>query len=178
MTQRNTRVAFAALLLIAAAACGHKKTEAELREEVLACSRVNSQAELIALCLESDHKWADSAADRAGRGRAHELDSTFAWQQDSAFNVDAAQHRKDLRECSSGDVVRDCLLLRGWPADRAGRAADSLWRKDLARHLVQARSCATQRREPIASCLELHYRWSSRRALATQDSIQRARATR
>jgi hypothetical protein len=178
MTHTNTRAALAAALLLAAVSCGKAKTEAELREEVLACSRVNSQAELIALCLESDHKWADSAADRAGRLRAHELDSTFAWQQDSAFNVDAVQHRKDIRECSSGDVVRDCLKLRGWPDDRAARAADSLWRKDLARHLVQVRTCAGQRREPIASCLVLHYRWSSPRALATQDSIQRARMTR
>lgn len=177
MTKPNLRVALAALLILAAAACG-KKTEAELREDVLACSRVNSQAELIALCLESDHKWADSAADRAGRARAHELDSTFAWQQDSAFNVDAAQHRQDIRACSSGDVVRECLMLRGWPDDRATRAADSLWRKDLARHLVQVRSCAGQNREPIASCLVLHYRWSNPRALATQDSIQRARLTR
>lgn len=178
MTNHNTRAALAAVIFVAAVACTKRKTDEVLRQEVLECSRVNSQAELIALCLATDHDWEDTAAQRAGRGRAHELDSILAWQQDSAFNVDSLQHRKDIRECSSGDVMRDCLKLRGWPGDRATRTADSLWRKDAARHLLQVRSCAGQRREPVASCLVLHYRWSSQRALATQDSAQRAQLAR
>lgn len=174
MGNLNRGIVVAALGALAALACGGKSLE-EQQQDVAACSRVNTDASLIALCLVTDHDWDDSAADRAGRRRAHELDSIRTWQEDSAFNVDSVQHKRDIRECSGGDIMRDCLKLRGWPDDRATRAADSLWRRDAARHLLQARSCATQRREPIASCLVLHYRWSNERALATQDSIQRAR---
>src|SRR5262245_58100398 len=112
MSNHSTRLALTIVMLGVAvvAACSKRKTEAVQRQEVLECSRVNSQAELIALCLTSDHKWEDSAADRAGRGRAHELDSLRAWQEDSAFNVDLVQHKKDIRECSTGDVMHECLL--------------------------------------------------------------------
>ena len=174
MTNHNIGALVAAACLVAVAAgCG--KSPEERREEVLECSRVNSQAELIALCLVSDHKWEDSAADRAGAGRAHELDSIRQFQEDSAWDVDRVQHRADVRGCTGGDQMRECLRSRGWPDARALRTADSLWAADGVRHRDQVRRCASQRTAPIASCLVLNYRWSNERALAIQDSIVRAR---
>jgi hypothetical protein len=174
MTKNNIAVLVTAVILVAATAgCG--KSPEERREEVLECSRVNSQAELIALCLVSDHNWKDSAADAAGAGRAHELDSIRQFQEDSAWNVDRVQHRADVRGCSGGDQMRECLRSRGWPDARALRTADSLWAADAGRHRDQVRRCAGQRAAPIASCLVLNYRWSNERALATQDSVVRAR---
>ena len=170
---RGGALVAAAFVAGVAVACG--TSPEERREEVLECSRVNSQAELIALCLVSDHKWKDPAADSAGAGRAHELDSIRQFQEDSAWNVDRVQHRADIRTCSGGDVMRECLRSRGWPDARALRTADSAWASDAGRHRDQVRRCASQRTAPIASCLVLNYRWGNDRALAVQDSIVRAR---
>lgn len=174
MPNHNTGALTAVLSVLAAFACAEQKTEAMRREEIAACSRVNSQAELIALCLEAEHDWDDTAAARVAQVRATELDSIRAWQEDSAWNSDSNKHRADIRGCSSGDRMRGCLRLRGWPDARAARTADSLWRKDAARHLLQVRSCLNRREGPIAACLVLHYQWSNERALATQDSVRRA----
>lgn len=178
MANYNIAALVAAAGVLAGLACGGK-TEEERREEVATCSRVNSQAELIALCLVTDHDWDDTSAQRAGTMRAQELDSTRAWQEDSAWHTDSTQHRADVRACSGGDRMRECLRLRGWPDARALRTADSLWQKDAARHLLQIRTCLNRRREgPLAACLVLHYKWSNERALTTEDSIRRARVAR
>lgn len=167
-----TRLLLVALLVFAA--CKEKTTE-ELAQDVVVCSRANSQAELIALCLETDHHWADTAAQRAGRARQHELDSIAAWREDSAWNTDSTIHRADVRACSSGDQMRECLKLKGWPDDRATAKADSAWNRDTARHLLQVRNCTNRREGPVAACLVLWYKWNNERAMATQDSVMRAR---
>lgn len=169
----KTTCAVAALLVLLAA-CKAKSPEERARD-VADCSRANSQAELIALCLASDHGWDDSTARGASIVRAHQLDSIRVWQEDSAWNTDSTLHRADVRGCRSGDQMRECLKLRGWPDDRASRIADSLWNRDTARHLVQIRSCLNRREGPIAACLTLWYKWNNERALATQDSVMRAR---
>jgi hypothetical protein len=168
-----SRTAVAALLALSLPACG--KSQDDRVADVRRCSSVNTQADLIALCLTSEHGWKDAAADSAGRVRQRELDSTRQWQEDSMWNADSARHKAELRQCSSGDDVHECLLVRfGWGTDRAGRAADSLWARNAQRHARETRACASSR-SAIASCLMLNYKWSARRALATEDSIRRAR---
>src|SRR2546423_10947633 len=92
-----------ALLLLLIVACG--KSAAHRREDVLACSERHKQANLIALCLITDHKWPDAEANAAGRAREREIDSTTAWQEDSLWRIDARPHRQELRQCP-----------RPWPA--------------------------------------------------------------
>jgi len=161
-----------ALLLLLIVACG--KSAAHRREDVLACSERHKQANLIALCLITDHKWPDAEANAAGRAREREIDSTTAWQEDSLWRVDARQHRQELRQCPGRwPDMASCLLATGWPRERAQRTADSMWTADSAEHRRQIRSClARERTANIAACLQLDYRWTSDRALKANDSVR------
>jgi hypothetical protein len=164
-----------AVAVLLALLVGCAKSAEDRRDEVALCSAVNSQADLIALCLVADHKWAEAQADSAARRRAQELDSLRAVQDDSVWNADSSRHRAELRQCNRGtDDIRECLLVRaGWPDARATRTADSLWQRNAQQHGRAVRSCA-RGRNPIASCLMLNYKWNARRALATEDSVRRA----
>lgn len=161
------------LLIIVLAAC---KSYARKRTEVARCSDVNTQAQLIALCLVTEHRWKEPAADSAGRARERELDSLRALREDSVWTLDAQRHRRELRECMAmlGEV-RDCLLGYGWPEARARRASDSAWRADSAAHRRQIGDCLRRERTAnISACLQLYYKWTPERALATNDSVRRA----
>ena len=59
------RTALLSLTLLAA--CGPSATRR--RADVEECSKVHEQAQLIALCLMSDHKWPEAEANAAGRAR-------------------------------------------------------------------------------------------------------------
>jgi hypothetical protein len=166
------RTAVVGLLL---ALLGCTKSAEDRRGEVRRCSAVNTQAELIALCLISEHDWKETEADSAARREAHQLDSTRTAQEDSMWNADAASHRAALKQCLTGNDVKECLLVRfGWSDARASHAADSLWMRNADAHLREVRSCA-RGRNPMASCLMLNYKWNARRAMAAEDSVRRAR---
>jgi hypothetical protein len=166
------RTAVAALSLVLLMACS--KSQEDKRAEVERCAAVNTQAELISLCLLSEHKWKEPAADSAGKKRAHELDSTRTAQETSLWNADSAQHKAALRECTKGNDVKECLLLRfGWSQERATHTADSMWQRNASQHAREIRSCQ-RGRNPIASCLMLNFKWNASRALATDDSVRRA----
>jgi hypothetical protein len=137
---------------------------------------VNTQAELISLCLLSEHKWKEHEADSAGKLRAHELDSTRTSQEAAMWNSDSVRHKAALRECGRTNDMKECLLVRyGWPSDRATRTADSAWQRNAALHGREIKSCQ-RGRNPVASCLMLSYKWNAQRAMATEDSLRRARA--
>jgi hypothetical protein len=136
---------------------------------------VNTEADLISLCLISEHKWKDGPADSAGKREAQRIDSLRAAQDDSLWNAERARHAAELKTCSATNDVQECLLVRaGWPVARAARAADSIWTRNADRHMREVRSCA-RAQGPVASCLMLNYKWNARLALATEDSVRRAR---
>jgi len=166
------RTAVPVLLLLL---LGCSKSPEDRRAEVARCSAVNTDAELISICLTSEHKWKLAAADSAARLEAHRLDSTRTFQENALWNADAASHTAALKKCTAGNDVKDCLLVNyGWSAERATRAADSVWSRNADRHLREVKSC-TRGRDPIASCLMLNYKWNAPRAFATEDSVRRAR---
>lgn len=170
------RTRFLALALIALAACS---AEARRQRQVRDCSTVNTQADLIALCLTTEFRWKDAAAAAAGKARERQLDSLRAAQADSLWRLDDARHRAEVRQCpATAGEVSECLQLRfGWPTARAVATADSLWRRDGERHRGQVRDCVRRGRgSNIGACLMLHYRWPSPRALAADDSVRRAQA--
>lgn len=167
----------APLILVAAALtlAGCSKTERGQAQDVERCSAVNTQAQLIALCLISDYGWNEADADAAAKARESQLDSARAFQMDSIWSMDAAKHREEIRRCPDAGMV-DCLILFGWPEERAAAAAESAWRADAPRHQREVQDCVRrQRGANIASCLMLYYKWPDRRALLTNDSVQRAR---
>ena len=167
------RTAVAALLLAITWGCA--KSEEDRRAEVTRCSAVNTQADLISLCLVTEHKWKDAPADSAGRQEAHRIDSLRTAQDDALWNSESARHNAELKTCSATSDVQECLLVRaGWPSARAARASDSIWTRNADRHAREVRSCA-RAQGPIASCLMLNYKWNARLALATEDSVRRAR---
>jgi hypothetical protein len=164
-----------AVLVIALATWSCSKSEEERRNDVDRCAAVNTQAELIALCLTSDHKWKDAAADSAARLKQHELDSARTAQEAAIWNSDSARHKAALRECGKSNDMKECLLVRyGWPQDRATRTADSAWQRNAAQHAREVTSCR-RGRNPVASCLMLNYKWNAQRAMATEDSLRRLR---
>ena len=71
--------------------------------------------------------------------------------------------------------LKICLITRyGWEEDRATAADDSLWASRSAEHERQIRACMGSRGVGTGACLQLHYKWPSRRALTLDDSIRRA----
>jgi hypothetical protein len=53
--------------------------------------------------------------------------------------------------------------------------SDSLWNTELPKHRRELESCMNKRDMNLSSCLTLYHKWESDRALATADSIARAR---
>ncbi len=167
------RTAVVAVLLLGLLGCG--KSEEEKRDEVARCGGLSSDADVIAVCLMTEHKWKDGPADSAGKREAFRLDSMRAAQEAAMWNSDSVRHKAALKACNATNDAKECLLVRhGWPADRAARAAESVWARDAATHGRQIRSCSRSQ-GPIASCLMLNYKWNAPRAMATEDSVRRAR---
>ena len=167
-------VSLAVTAALVTLACG--KSVKERAGDVAFCSGT-AEAAFIAACLRT-RDWDSVSADSAATLRAVELDSMFRWQADSAWRIDSVIHAADLARCADrpGDLSQ-CLRLAGWPPDRATRVADSLWNTRAADHQNQVRNCVQgSAGGNIADCLMLYYKWDSGRALAANDSVQRARA--
>lgn len=163
---------------VLAAACFRVKSAAAKRKDVLACSAIHPQAPEMALCLETDHSWPTSDAERAARSRQHEIDSIANVQLDSMNRADIGIHRKQINQCKSDDDVAACLESLGWTTEAATVAADSAWHASDATHRTDLRRCMGQNKMSVSSCLLLYPHWPPSRALATNDSIQRARMAR
>jgi len=160
------------LSLVLLAACGPSATHR--RADVEECSKLHDQAQLIALCLMSDHKWPEAEANAAGRAREREIISIRAAHEDSLWSAAAPQHRQELRQCPGRwrDMAA-CLEAAGWPEERAVRAGDSSWSADSTVHRRQIRAClARERTANIAACLQLYYGWSAERGLRANDSVR------
>jgi hypothetical protein len=171
---RRIAVGFA-LLGVAVAGCG--KSEGKKREEVLNCSATSIDAKGISACLVALYRWKEHDASVAAQARQHEVDSTAAFQRDSAWHIDAAKHRQELAKCADarGDVA-ECLEDNfAWDAERATAAFDSLWRAEGSSHRGQIQTCVRQRKSSVGSCLMLYYKWDPKHALALGDSIERAK---
>jgi len=165
-----------ALAALAALACS--KSVADRSQDVAFCSGA-ADSVWIAGCLRA-RGWDSIPADSAGAIRAIELDSMFRWQADSTWQADQATHTADLERCATrrGDLAQ-CLRLAGWPAERATAVGDSLWNTRAEDHQHQVERCVQgSAGGNIADCLMLYYKWDSGRALAANDSVQRARAPR
>jgi hypothetical protein len=164
------------LVLLAAvvlAACGKKRNQ---RAEIVECSSISLDAKGTTQCLVGLHHWKIADAQKAATARARELDSLKTFHEDSVWAVGAAKHRNDLQACRRGkDQLNDCLLVAGWPLHRATTTADSVWNAELPAHRRELQACMSKRDVNLSSCLTLYYKWDSDRALATADSVTRAR---
>ena len=161
---------------VLAIACGKKSTR---RDEIVECSSISLDAKGTTQCLVQLYKWKVDEATRAAQARARELDSLKTWREDSVWHLDAAKHRSDLRNCANRpEAVKDCLLIAGWPLSRVRTAADSIWTAQLPQHRRELQTCMAKRDFNLSSCLTLYYKWDSERALATADSVTRARLGR
>ena len=164
-----------ALLAIVAVvgACSKKRSQ---RDEIVECSSISLDAKGTTQCLVQLHRWKIADAQRAATARHRELDSLKSWREDSAWAVEAAKHKRDLQNCRRApDQFGNCLLVAGWPLSRVQDASDSLWNADLPEHRRELQACQAKRDMNLSSCLTLYYKWESDRALATADSIARAR---
>ena len=166
----------AVALAVALSACGKKSTR---RDEVVECSSISLDAKGTTQCLVQLYKWKVDDATEAGQARARELDSLKTWRDDSVWALDAAKHRRDLQNCTRGnDPLKNCLLVAGWPLSRVRAATDSVWNAELPQHRRELQTCMAKRDFNLSSCLTLYYKWDSDRALATADSVTRARLGR
>lgn len=160
-------------LLIVASACGKKATR---RDEVVECSSISLDAKGTTQCLVQLYRWKVDEATTAAQARARELDSLKTWREDSVWALDAAKHRSDMQKCSRGtEPLKECLLIAGWPLGRVRAATDSVWNAELPKHRRELQTCMAKRDFNLSSCLTLYYKWESDRALATADSVTRAR---
>jgi hypothetical protein len=167
-------IAFSGLLLLGA--CSKKGTR---RDEVVECSSISLDAKGTAQCLVGLHNWKAADARQAAQIRAHELDSIKTWQEDSVWAIDAAKHRRDLQNCRRGDdQLTSCLLVSGWPLPRVKAAQDSVWNAESPKHRRELQTCMAKRDFNLSSCLTLYYKWDSDRAIATADSVTKARLGR
>lgn len=163
-------------LLVAMGACKKKSTR---RDEVVECSSISLEAKGTTQCLVQLYRWKVDEATRAAQDRAGELDSLKTWHEDSIWALGADKHRRDLRTCTSRtDPLKDCLLIAGWPLSRVRAATDSVWNVQLPQHRRELQTCMAKRDFNLSSCLTLYYKWDSDRALATADSVTRARLGR
>ncbi len=164
-----TRVA-----LIVLFACKGKSAE-ERATDLQTCSALSSAALEIAQCLQGQGGWSAKAADSAANIRARELDSVKSQIGAMAERADS-QHAGEVRECDRSLVdLKTCLITRfGWEEDKATVVDDSVWNSRATEHQREIRSCAGRRGVGAGACLQLHYKWLPRRALALDDSIRRA----
>lgn len=163
---------------VLAAACFRVKSASARRRDVLACSAIHPRAPEMALCLETDHHWPTSDAERAAHGRQHEIDSTANVALDSMNRADLGLHRRQIAQCKGDDDLGACLESLGWTPQAAAQAAESTWHASDGPHSRDLRACTAQTKTSVSSCLMLYYRWPPARALKTNDSIQRARMRR
>ena len=167
-------VLLASVVLVAA--CSKKRTR---RNEVVECSSISLDSKGTTLCLVQLYKWNLTDAQKAAEARAHELDSLKTFQEDSVWNLSAAKHKKDLQGCMRGsEQINNCLLVAGWPIRRVQKTTDSIWNSELPAHRRELQTCMAKRDFNLSSCLTLYYKWDSDRALATADSVTRARLGR
>jgi hypothetical protein len=155
------------------AACG--KSPAERRIDVEQCSATETSAALITRCLQKLGGWSAAKAESAGLARAGELDSVTTEIGAITARADS-QHTDEVHRCDERLVdLKTCLITRfGWEEDAATRADDSLWNSRSAEHQREIRACLGRRGVGTGACLQLHYKWLPRRALALDDSIRRA----
>ena len=166
----------AVALLVALSACSKKSTR---RDQVVECSSISLDAKGTTQCLVQLYRWKVDEATNAAQARAHELDSLKTWQADSVWALSADKHRRDLQKCTHGtEPLKDCLLIAGWPLSRVRAATDSVWSAELPTHRRELQTCMAKRDFNLSSCLTLYYKWDSDRALATADSVTRARLGR
>ncbi len=156
-------------------ACKGKKTGAERATDLETCTALSTAPLEIAQCLQGQGGWSAAAADSAANLRARELDSVKSQIGAIAARADS-QHTSEIRACTQRLVdMKSCLITRfGWEEDLATAADDSVWNSEAAQHLREIRNCAGRRGVGTGACLQLHYKWLPRRALALDDSIRRA----
>ena len=161
--------------IVAMSACAKKRTR---RNEVVECSSISLDSKGTTLCLVQLYKWKLPDAQKAAGARAHELDSLKTWQEDSVWARGADKHKRDFQACRRGTDITSCLLVAGWPLRRANYTTDSMWNSELPQHRKELQACMAKRDFNLSSCLTLYYKWDSDRALATADSVTRARLGR
>jgi len=162
--------------LVALIGCTKKRTR---RAEVVECSSISLDSKGTTLCLVQLYKWKLPDAQKAAEARAHELDSLKTWQDDSVWNLGAVKHKRDFQACRRGsEPLNNCLLVAGWPIRRVHATTDSMWNAELPAHRRELQACMAKRDFNLSSCLTLYYKWDSERALATADSVTRARLGR
>jgi hypothetical protein len=166
----------AVALLVTLSACSKKSTR---RDQVVECSSISLEAKGTTQCLVQLYRWKVDEATSAAQARAHELDSLKTWQADSIWSLGVDKHRRDLQSCTRRtEPLQDCLLVAGWPLSRVRAATDSVWNAELPQHRRELQTCMAKRDFNLSSCLTLYYKWDSDRALATADSVTRARLGR
>ncbi|MGH7520881.1 MAG: hypothetical protein ACREMI_06355 [Gemmatimonadales bacterium] len=166
-------LALALVIALGGGACGKKSSK---RAEVVECSSISLDARGTTQCLVQLYRWKVDEATRAAQDRAHELDSLKTWHEDSIWALSADKHKRDLRNCMSRtEPLKDCLLIAGWPLSRVRSTSDSVWNAELPKHRRELQTCMSKRDFNLSSCLTLYYKWESDRALATADSVTRAR---
>jgi len=171
---RLTFIALSSLALLSA--CSKKHTR---RGEIVECSSISLDSKGTTQCLVALYKWRLGDAQKAAEARAQELDSLKTWQDDSVWRLGATKHRRDLQSCAtSDDQLKNCLLVAGWPLHRVNAAQDSAWNAELPKHRRELQTCMAKRDFNLSSCLTLYYKWDPDRALATADSVTRARLGR
>ncbi|HET8712335.1 MAG TPA: hypothetical protein VFM23_01480 [Gemmatimonadales bacterium] len=160
-------------LAVLVGACGKKTTR---RDEIVECSSISLDAKGTTQCLVQLYRWKVDDATRAAQARAQELDSLKRWRDDSVWALDAAKHKRDYQNCTRREEpLKDCLLIAGWPLSRVRATVDSQWNAELPKHRRELQTCMAKRDFNLSSCLTLYYKWESDRALATADSVTRAR---
>jgi hypothetical protein len=163
----------ALLAAVSLVACGKKPNK---RDQVVECSSISMDAKGTTLCLVQLYRWEVAEATRAAADRARELDSIKTAREDSVWNLDAAKHKQDFQTCRRGtEQLSNCLLIAGWPLSRVRATSDSLWNAELPKHRRELQQCMSRRDVNLSSCLTLYHKWDSERALATADSVARAR---
>ena len=70
------------------------------------------------------------------------------------------------------------MLVSGWPLPRVKAAQDSVWNAESPKHRRELQTCMAKRDFNLSSCLTLYYKWDSDRAIATADSVTKARLGR
>src|SRR2546422_1453722 len=168
---------FLALVVVAVlAACSKRPGR---RAQVVECSSISLDAKGTTQCLVGLYRWNVADAQKTATDRAHELDTLRTHQEDSVWALGSAKHKRDLQSCQHGDdQLRSCLLVAGWPLRRVTATQDSVWNAELPTHRHELQTCVAKRDFNLSSCLTLYYKWDSDRALATADSVTRARLAR
>lgn len=170
---RRPLALLALLALTGLVACGKKRNQ---RAEIVECSSISLDSKGTAQCLVQLYRWKVADATLAAQARHRELDSLKTWHDDSVWNIEAARHRADLQRCRRGsDPLYNCLLVSGWPVTRVRATAESLWTAEAPQRRQELQACMRRREVNLSSCLTLYYKWDSERALATADSVTRAR---